>query len=372
MKVLHIVPSYKPAYLYGGTITAVAMLCESQVQQGADVHVFTTTANGAAELPKGEREIDGVLVRYFPRLTKDHTHFSPALLRQLRRTIHQYDAVHLHSWWNLVTIPALLICRQKGVRPLFSPHGMLGSYSLQNRSGQVKLRFHEWIGKSLLQHSLLHATAPQEAKEGQALVDDWETIVIPNIVELPEQRLLSQRVANDVFTIVFLSRIHHKKGLEYLFEALAKVEFSFRLRIAGGGDVDYIDALKVLAKQLKIDPNIDWVGWLDGAAKYQLLQQADLCALTSYNENFAMVVIESLAMGTPVLLSDQVGLGQYVNDNQLGWVIPQQVEQIATTLHYIHRYPAELEAIRQRATTTIYQDFSPSSLAQQYLEAYPK
>ncbi|MEL6942891.1 MAG: glycosyltransferase, partial [Bacteroidota bacterium] len=125
--VLHIVPSYKPAYIYGGTITAISILAESQAALGHKIQVFTTTANGKEELPKGSTTIDGVQVQYFPRWTKDHTHFSPALLWKLFRSIKKYDTVHLHSWWNLVTIPALFICWLRGVRPFFSPHGMLSS-----------------------------------------------------------------------------------------------------------------------------------------------------------------------------------------------------------------------------------------------------
>ncbi|MEM1326461.1 MAG: glycosyltransferase [Bacteroidota bacterium] len=371
MKILHIIPSYKPAYIYGGTITAVAMLCESQARLGATVHVFTTTANGTAELPEGEQEIEGVQVHYFPRITKDHTHFSPKLLRQLRQKVHDYDAVHIHSWWNMVTIPALWICRQKGVRPLFSPHGMLGSYSLQNESGKAKQLFHKWFGQSLLQQSILHATAPQEAEEGQVLIPNWQTVVIPNIVELPE-RIESQQAVNELFAIVFLSRIHHKKGLEYLLKALSKVNFLFRLQIAGGGEADYIESLKQLSMELKIDEQVEWMGWLNGTEKYQFLQQADLCALTSYNENFAMVVIESLAMGTPVLLSNQVGLSEYVEANDLGWIVSQEVDKIAAVLNEIQQDSSQLQQIRERAADVVYWDFASERLAERYLEVYQR
>lgn len=372
MKILHVVPSYKPAYIYGGTITAISILCESQVALGHDVQVFTTTANGETELPIANKEVDGVQVEYFPRMTKDHTHFSPILLGSLWKNSKQYDAVHLHSWWNLVTIPAMLICWLKGMRPFFSPHGMLSAYSLGNESGGAKGIFHALFGRFLLKRSILHATSEQEVEEGWEMIPHWQSINVPNIVELPERQNYrkAEEHKSDVFTIVFLSRIHHKKGLELLFEALSKVSFDYRLRIAGEGESSYVEDLKILAHHLKITDKIDWVGWLDGQEKYEFLANADLFALTSHNENFAMVVIESLAVGTPVLLSDRVGLADYVQEKQLGWICHLEVEEIKYYLEDIQQQPKAVEQIRAKAADVIYHDYAASTIAQRYVDAY--
>ena len=82
--------SYKPAYIYGGPTMSVAKLCEALTKTNVAIEVLTTTANGKIELnvKSGEQtEVDGVKVSYFRRLTKDHTHFSPALLLALRKKI---------------------------------------------------------------------------------------------------------------------------------------------------------------------------------------------------------------------------------------------------------------------------------------------
>lgn len=369
--VLHIVPSYKPAYIYGGTITAISILAESQAALGHDIQIFTTTANGKSELPKGSRMVDHVQVHYFPRWTKDHTHFSPALLWTLFWNIKKYDTVHLHSWWNLVTIPALLICWLRGVRPFFSPHGMLSSYSLGNESGGAKGIFHRLLGRFLLSKSILHATAQQEAEEGLEMIPNWKYVLVPNIVELPERKnYRNEQSDSQSFTLVFLSRIHHKKGLELLFEALSKVDFDFQLQIAGDGEEEYIAQLKKLSEELRIAQNIDWIGWINDEPKYQLLANADLFALTSHNENFAMVVIESLAVGTPVLLSDKVGLSDYVQAQELGWICPLEVNKIRAYLQDIYVQKTALATIRAKAAECIYRDFSAENIARRYIEAY--
>src|SRR5436190_19602542 len=135
MKILHIVPSYKPAYVYGGTIESIAQLCESLVQAGEEITVYTTTANGKEELdviPGREYIVEGVKVIYFKRQTKDPLHVSVALVKQLYKNCSRFDVVHIHSWWNAVAIMAAFTCCVCGIKTVFSPHGMLSGYILNN------------------------------------------------------------------------------------------------------------------------------------------------------------------------------------------------------------------------------------------------
>src|SRR5437868_14179417 len=131
MRILHIVPSYKPAFEYGGTIESVARLCEGLAQQGHEVKVFTTTANGKKELdvtPGIEYVNEGVSVIYFKRWVKDHKHVSPALWKRLYKECKDYDVIHIHSWWNILVLVSMMICKLKKVKTVLSPHGMLCEY----------------------------------------------------------------------------------------------------------------------------------------------------------------------------------------------------------------------------------------------------
>src|SRR5436190_18637470 len=153
MKILHIIPSYKPAFIYGGPIISVSSLAEEQVKLGHNVTVYTTTANGDRELevePGKEIDVGGVKVTYFKRITGDHTHISPALWRHLYNTVESYDAVHVHSWWNFLVIGAVYICRKKSVIPVISPRGMLSEYVMTSRNAFKKRLIHLFIGKYLL------------------------------------------------------------------------------------------------------------------------------------------------------------------------------------------------------------------------------
>src|SRR5689334_9015578 len=155
MKLLHLVPSYKPAYIYGGPVESIARLCEALVQYGNDVTVYTTTANGKEELdvrPGKAYDVDGVKVFYFKRQTKDPLHFSYVLLQRLYKDCRGFDAVHIHSWWNIPTMLGAAICRMRGVKAVFSPRGMLSDYILNNSNSRLKQLAHNTGGLSLLKY----------------------------------------------------------------------------------------------------------------------------------------------------------------------------------------------------------------------------
>jgi Glycosyltransferase Family 4 len=160
---LHIIPTYKPAYCYGGPVVSIGLLCENLVAKGnCQVTVLSTTANGKTELPVYKREpklVEGVQVYYFPRWTKDHSMLSPALLWYLFKNAKRFDAVHIHSWWNLSVLFATMVCILRGVKPVLSPRGMLSSFSI---TGRFKPAFHKTIGTHLLKQTFLHSTSPQD------------------------------------------------------------------------------------------------------------------------------------------------------------------------------------------------------------------
>lgn len=367
MKILHITPAYKPAFVYGGPTLSVSQLCEHQAAIGNEVTVVTTTANGNAELEEGEAVVEGVKVYYFKRLTKDHTHLSPALLIFLWRNSRQFDTIHIHSWWNLVSVLATLVCYLKGITPVLSPRGMLSNFSFVNSNSIKKRLIHRGGGKFLLRKTRLHATSLLEWSDAHRINKQWPGFVLPNIIDLPNHEF-ARSASTDTLKLVFLSRIHAKKGLELTLEALSNVSFPFQLEIYGDGEEEYVKSLKALATTVGIDQAILWKGWVSGEAKYRALSGGDVFILTSYNENFANVVLESLAVGTPALISDQVGMCDYVKQTGAGWVCETSVESIVSTLNNAYR-------LRNKITVNInkvYDDFDGRNVSEQYSREYQR
>lgn len=372
-----------------------------------DLEVFTTTANGKTELnvtPNENRLVNGVNVTYFKRLTKDHTHFSPALLWRLRKEILEVKhrsldnnfksldsvrsetnlIIHIHSWWNLVSVLSCALAKWYKIPVILTPRGMLTTYTTKNKNSFKKKIIHYTLGKKLLEYCHLHVTSEKEKHDVLSLITPKSIAVISNLVELNIEQNLSNKVKPEIkrknevavrkgvkpFNIIFLSRIEEKKGLELIFKALSTVLFKWQLTIAGTGDEVYLSKLNQLAENLKIKNNLIWKGHIANKNKFSLLAEHDLLILASYNENFANVVIESLSVGTPVLISQEVGLADYVIKKKLGWVTDLEINQIN---HYINTSYHDVEnrtRIKNEAKKIILEDFKPSIMINEYFKLY--
>ncbi len=412
-------------------------------EEKVDIQVFTTTANGKTELvvPTGEwKLVDGVTVTYFKRLTKDHTHFSPKLLSSLRREILRQQVssivyrpssidklktpseqskpprqrkaatppeegnliVHIHAWWNLVSIFSCWVAKWYNVPVVLSPRGMLTDYTLGNRNVGFKSIIHWLIGKRLLRYCHIHATSEKEKEDILNFIKPMSITIIANLVELEssseyqvssseyqeasieyqeasseyqeEKKQTTQQLSNSTtqatFKLIFLSRIEEKKGLELLFDALAKFDVDWSLTIAGSGAAAYIEGLVVRVERLGISDRINWVGQVKNEDKFKLLAEHDLMVLTSHNENFANVVIESLSVGTPVLLSNGVGLADYVIEKDLGWITTLAAESIKENLTKAYLALDVRKKIRMEAPQFIKEDFNDGVLVKKYVNLY--
>lgn len=388
MKIIHITASYKPAYVYGGPIQSVAKLCEAmaalsdkrEAENEVDLQVLTTTANGTSELDVTVGKttlVDGVKVSYFKRLTKDHSHFSPGLSWGLRKQIFRYTQhdkliIHIHAWWNLVSVLSCLVAKWYKIPVVLSPRGMLTSYTFGNRNSLSKRIIHKLMGETLLKYCHIHATSEQEKSDILTIVQPKSIKVIANLVSLGSGVIGSDKVNENssTFKIIFLSRIEEKKGLELLFEALTLVNIPWQLTIGGTGKEDYVQSLKDKAEKLKFSERMNWLGQVSNEHKFNLMARHDLTVLTSYNENFANVVVESLSVGTPVLISKFVGLADYLADKNLGWVTGLNIEEIKTGIIQAYQDIEKRKKIRTTAPSQINTDFNDDILAKQYVEFY--
>lgn len=350
---------------------SVSMLSERLQKAGVSVEVFATTANGKTELPVTPSlplNVDGVTVTYFKRLTKDHSHFSPALLNRLWKGARSFDVIHIHAWWNLVSLFSCLLALMRGVPVVVSPRGTLSAYSFQNKNIGVKWLIHHLLGKPLLKRSHIHVTSDNEAAAVGSLIRAKSIVNLPNFVKLPKEATMGDRRPG-VFRLIFFSRIEEKKGLDILLNALPLLTFPYTLTIAGDGDVNYINSLKTLASKNGVEEYINWAGF-QSDNKFKLLYEHDLLILPSHDENFGNVIIESLSEGTAVLVSPFVGLSAYVTKNGFGWECALDAESSGNIINMIYDKQDELNYIRINAPGKTRADFDEDALVNRYINMY--
>jgi glycosyltransferase involved in cell wall biosynthesis len=133
--------------------------------------------------------------------------------------------------------------------------------------------------------------------------------------------------------ILFLGRVHYGKGLELLVPALAKMHRRDAMLVVAGPDAEgYGKVVDRLITQNGVDGRVVFTGMIGAADRLAALVDADLLAAPSYHENFGLAVIESLAVGTPVVISDQVNTYPPIAAEQLGGVVPLDIGLLAREL----------------------------------------
>jgi glycosyltransferase involved in cell wall biosynthesis len=385
MKVLHIIPSI--ATVRGGPSIAVIEMVQSLQNANCEVEIATTNDNGETllDVPLNIlHEYQGVPVRFFARFSPNiaavrEFAFSAGFTRWLWHHIQDYDLIHVHAIFSYCSTVAMAIARLQNIPYLVATHGLLCQWALEQGTSK-KNTYLKLIEYSNLNHaSGLHLNSQLEKQEIDDLYLKCPQFVIPHGLEVLElipnanQRLRAyfQLPAQEPI-ILFLSRIHPKKGLEYLIQALAQIkDKKFTLIIAGNGDSDYEAQINSCLHDYGLEDCSLMTGFVEGELKQLLLQGANLFVLTSYSENFGVAVLEALAAGTPALVTPGVALAQEIEQNDLGYVVPQEPTAIAKAIEKHLELPeSEEDKLSQKARQFVLDNYSWDKIAQQLLTVY--
>lgn len=378
MKILFVTPYYKPSFIFGGPVNSVSKLAESLVNvDDIDLEVYTTNANGLENLDQRTNTttiVDGVKVKYFTRYFPGNSFFiSPSLSVALLKSIRKYDIIHVNMWWNWVSIISALIAIIFGKKVVISPRGSITEYIVSYKNAKIKKLIHRLVGEWVLKKSHFHLTSNVELIDTKKITPVNSYDIIYNLIDLPIlKEVKTRRKSEGIFTMIFMSRVHEKKGIELLLNSLAMIESPILLKIAGDGEKEYVEKLKRLTSELGISSKVEWLGWLDNTRKFDELMKSDLFVLTSYNENFANVVVEALYASTPVLVTNEVGLSDFVQQNGLGWTTESNVSAITETVKLILGQTDFHNNIIEKSQDIVLATFTPRQLANEYVNMYKR
>jgi len=361
--VLHVIPSVGP--LRGGPSQAVLEIVRTLHQLDVESEIVATNDNGPEllEVPLCRRtEFEGAPVWFFPRFSPRvgairEFAYSGALTRWLWRSMIRYDVVHVHAFFSYACTAAMLMAQRKRIPYIVRPLGLLCEWSLQ-QSAFRKKAYLALVERSNLNRSAgLEFTAEQELREAEPLHLRAPGFVLPFGLDLPKEfpevRAQLRRhlnVPEDEPVILFLSRLHPKKGLHHLIQALDTVATRrFSLVVAGSGPMDYMAQVREQALRGALNERVHFVGFAQGATKQMLLQGADVFALTSHSESFAIAAMEAMAAGTPVLITPGVPLSPLVSKFDTGWVTQLNPMALASAASQALDSLADRDAAKARA-----------------------
>ena len=364
MKILHVIPNYYPATTWGGPIFSTKAICDGiAAQPGVTLRVLTTDAASPA---RGDRVAPADLpypVHYARRIAGHST--APGLLAQLPGAIAWADVVHLTATYNFPTLPTLTLARALGRPVVWSPRGALQATAewAEAPRRSAKYAFERAAGLLRPADTVLHVTAQSEAAASTTRLPGIAAAIIPNCVTIPPA--VQRAKSNARIRLLYLGRLHPKKGLERLFTAMAGLPAHVSLDVYGTGDPAYTGGLQQMAACF--DGRIRLHGHVDGAAKSMAFAGADLCVLPSYSENFGIAVAEALAHGVPVLTTtgtpwqglEQQGCGRWLDLDQTSLS-----DEIAALIK------ADLPAMGARGRAWMIRDFSPEAMTAAFMDLY--
>lgn len=301
LHVIQIVPSYFPATYWGGPIYSTKMICDEVAKrEGILITVLTTDAAG----PFVSQSIDPSSTHFpypvfFCRRIAGHS-IAPGLFWKLYQGIASADVVHVTATFSFTTLPAFLLARLLDKPLIWSPRGAVqATDEWQDSPRRSSKRLFLEIARKIAPLDLtIHVTADCERIATEKYFPAANYSIIPNGVNLPNITHQHRRV-DDQFNLMFLSRIHPKKGIENLIHAMNDLPVNFSLDVYGTGDVAYLEYIRSIA--VGFGDRVRLHGEIQGAEKLQAFSKADLFILPSFSENFGIVVAEALAHGVPVV-----------------------------------------------------------------------
>jgi glycosyltransferase involved in cell wall biosynthesis len=228
--------------------------------------------------------------------------------------------VHLHGPWETANAQAAGIARGLGKPYVLTVHGMLDEWSMAQK--RVKKRVYLAVaGNRLLAGAArVHCTAEAELDQARRWMPRANGVVLPYVVDLsdyaeppgPELARATFPATNgEGWKVLFLSRVHPKKGVDLLIRAAAELRRRGRacaVLIAGPGEAGYVDSLRRLARESGVGGAVHFLGMVRGAEKLSLYRAADVFVLPTSQENFGLVLVEAMACGTPVVTTRGVDI----------------------------------------------------------------
>ena len=274
--------------------------------------------------------------------------YSPSRARwmidsQLRRgmldAIKKTSGVHIHGVWETHCMIAAGMAREAKRPYIISVHGMLEQWALRNKRLKKALYAALFEIRRMQRAACLRALSVDEVDDYRRLGLTNPIAIIPNGIDEPPS------ISPDLFLagypelqgkriVLFLGRLHAKKGLDLLLQAWARTgEFRADARLViAGPDSDNMQAtLTRQASELSIGQSVTFTGMLEGDFKWSALAASSLFVLPSYSEGFSMAILEAMAMGVPVLVTRECHIPEAAS-HQCGWVIPAAVAPLEQAL----------------------------------------
>lgn len=362
LRILHYIPSIDRA---SGGVGIYMQLLAKELGKLVELHVVTHQSLNMIEIPQAQLHFITGDLKQLLRIKREWCE----LLNQLKPKV-----VHENCCWMPDSALTQKWAQQLGYKVVLTPHGMLEPWIIKRHYWTKKVpALLLYQKRAIVRADYLHATAESEKKNLLQLGYNSKIEVIANGIDVGE--IVMKTSWKRKKEILFLSRIHVKKGINFLIEAVAVLKEDlkgYKVNIAGEGDETYINELKVLASRLGVADYIHFIGGVYGNRKWELFRDADLFVLPTHSENFGIVVAEALACGTPVMTTKGTPWSELETEN-CGWWTEVGTNPIVHALRvFLQLSTDDLEKMGHNGRKLVECKYSSKKVAEDMVTLYKK
>ena len=281
--------------------------------------------------------------------------------------------IHDHGIWLPHNGLVAKVSHKLGVPLIIAPRGMLEPWALEYRRWRKLIVWNLWQKSRIMKADLIHATSQYEVDNLMKLNLGKPCVIIPNGTIFPEcppdRGLLTDRKRK----LLFLSRIHPKKGLINLVKAYKAVNpKNWELLIAGYDEINHQAEVEKAVEDAELSESVRFLGPIGNAEKWQLYAESDVFILPTFSENFGIVVAEALASGLPVITTTRTPWAE-IMEFDCGWVVDPGVQEVTEAIRdAIHLTDQQRHEMGLRGRNLIKQKYTWNSIAAKTLKVYKK
>lgn len=379
INVLHIIASVRKES--GGPVEGLTQSVIYRQSIGQYIEVVTLDSSDAEFLKDFPCKVTGI----GPVMKKYG--YTPKLKQWIVENVDRFDVAVIHGLWNHASVGGWQGCVKAKLPYVLFTHGMMDPWFKKNYPLKHWLKQLFWIfqGPALKHASEVLFTSEEEKKLAQGVFWGFNynakvvsyaagEAIKPSLEERNSIDLILKNIGEKPY-LLYLSRIHEKKGCDLLLKAFAKLDkrSDLQLVMAGPCHNNYIDMLKKLALDLGISERVHWPGMLKQGLKAAAFEKAEAFVLTSHQENFGIAVAEALAYGKAVLISDQINIWREIEKGGAGLVAPDTVDGALFVLQRWENMTTEQKLSMSNAARSVYlKNFTVQAAAEDLTVALQK
>lgn len=360
MKIIHYIPSIDRTA--GGTSTYMQVLAKG-LGELAEVHIITH----ASENPLA---MENCMVHYVP----EYNPFKGAWRKRVAEMMEEVmpDIVHVNCCWMPACAAVQRIAQKHGYKVVLTPHGMLEPWIIKRHYWTRKVPALLLYQKAAVRKAdCIQSTA--ESERDNLLKLGYNSNIKVVKLGIDADGIEMKRSWKKTRQILFLSRVHVKKGINFLIEAAAALRSElqgYKILVAGEGDADYVAEMKRMIADNGLQDIVQLVGGVYGDEKWRLFQTSDFFVLPTHSENFGLAIAESLASGTPVITTVGTPWNDLNDTNSGAWIEIGTQPLVEALRRFLALSDEELETMGRNGRKLIEEKYSAHVMAKEMMKVY--